>query len=135
MKNPAVPKVPTERAHILVVEDNPDSREMLKALLEASGHQVRIASDGPGGVEAARLHRPDLALIDIGLPGFDGYEVARRIRRHLGPGVRLIAVTGYGQAEDQRLTAAAGFDLHLVKPVSPEQLDQAIAGLGGARPL
>jgi CheY-like chemotaxis protein len=116
------------------VEDNPDSREMLKALLEASGHQVRIASDGPGGVEAARLHRPDLALIDIGLPGFDGYEVARRIRRHLGPGVRLIAVTGYGQAEDQRLTAAAGFDLHLVKPVSPEQLDQVIGGLRGPRP-
>jgi signal transduction histidine kinase/CheY-like chemotaxis protein len=134
VKSPAVPKVRTERAHILVVEDNPDSREMLKALLEASGHDVRIANDGPGGVEAARLYRPDLALIDIGLPGFDGYEVARRIRRHLGPGVRLIAVTGYGQAEDQRLTAAAGFDLHLVKPVSPEQLDQVIGGLRGARP-
>jgi CheY-like chemotaxis protein len=130
VKSPAVSKVTPERAHILVVEDNPDSREMLKALLEAAGHQVRIASDGPGAVEAARLHRPDLALIDIGLPGFDGYEVARRIRRHLGPGVRLIAVTGYGQEEDQRLTAAAGFDLHLVKPVSPEQLDQAIAGVG-----
>ena len=94
VKSPAVPKVPPERAHILVVEDNPDSREMLKALLEAAGHQVRIASDGPGAVEAACLHRPDLALIDIGLPGFDGYEVARRIRRDLGPGVRLIGVTG-----------------------------------------
>ena len=106
------------------------SRRCWKPLAIRSG----LRPTGPEAVEAARLHRPDLALIDIGLPGFDGYEVARRIRRHLGPGVRLIAVTGYGQAEDQRLTAAAGFDLHLVKPVSPEQLDQAIAGLGGPRP-
>jgi CheY-like chemotaxis protein len=130
----AMPKVSRARVHILVAEDNSDSREMLKVLLEASGHQVRIANDGPGAVETARLHRPDLAFIDIGLPGFDGYEVARRIRRDLGPAVRLVAVTGYGQAEDRLRTAAAGFDSHLVKPVSPEQLDQAIAGLGPARP-
>ena len=133
MKSVAVPKAPAERTHILVAEDNPDSREMLKALLEAAGHQVRVANDGPQAVEAARLHRPDLALIDLGLPGFDGYEVARRIRRDLGRNIRLVAITGYGQAEDRRMTAEAGFDMHLVKPVSPEQLDQAIAG--PARPL
>ena len=128
MKRPPAMTVPSQRAHILVVEDNPDSREMLKALLEGAGHQVRVANDGPGGVEAARLHRPDLALIDLGLPGFDGYEVARQIRRDLGRNIRLIAVTGYGQAEDRHMTAEAGFDMHLVKPVSPEQLDQAISG-------
>ena len=122
------PKAAPERAHILVVEDNPDSREMLKALLEACGPSGPGCERRAGAVEAARLHRPDLVLIDIGLPGFDGYEVARRIRRDLGPAVRLVAVTGYGQAEDRRLTAAAGFNIHLVKPVSPEQLNQAIAG-------
>ena len=133
VKSAAVPRAPAERTHILVAEDNPDSREMLKALLEAAGHQVRVANDGPQAVETARLHRPDLALIDLGLPGFDGYEVARRIRRDLGRNIRLIAITGYGQAEDRRMTAEAGFDMHLVKPVSPEQLDQAIGGQ--ARPV
>jgi PAS domain S-box-containing protein len=108
--------------NILVIEDNADAREMLRVALEIDGHHVEVAEDGVKGVETALRVHPDVALVDIGLPGLDGYEVARRIRRSLGEDVRLVALTGYGQAEDRRRTREAGFDLHLVKPVDPEVL-------------
>jgi CheY-like chemotaxis protein len=111
---------------ILVVEDNGDGREMLRVMLEVDGHHVRVAEDGPGGVEMARAARPDVALIDIGLPGFDGYEVSRRIRQEMGTSIRLVALTGYGQADDHRRSDEAGFDAHLVKPVTPEDLRSAL---------
>lgn len=112
---------------ILVVEDNADGRDLLRTILELEGHAVQVAADGPSGVEAALITRPDVAFIDIGLPGFDGYEVGRRIRDELGGAVRLIALTGYGQTEDRSRTRDAGFDAHLVKPVAAEQLHDALA--------
>ena len=117
----------TSGRNILVVEDNADAREMLRVALELDGHHVEVAADGLEGVETAlRLH-PDVALVDIGLPGLDGYEVARRVRESLGDDVRLIALTGYGQAEDRRRTREAGFDAHLVKPVDQEMLGALLA--------
>jgi CheY-like chemotaxis protein/anti-sigma regulatory factor (Ser/Thr protein kinase) len=111
---------------VLVVEDNDDAREMLRNLLRLLGHEVHEARDGASGVDEARRLRPDVALIDIGLPGIDGYEVARRIRADV-PGARLVAVTGYGQPEDRERTRAAGFDVHLVKPVDPDQLQEVLS--------
>lgn len=111
---------------VLVVEDNADSRDILRTMLEAEGHHVFVAEDGPAGVEVSSAVRPDVALIDIGLPGFDGYEVGRRIRMEHRQSIRLVAVTGYGQIEDRRRTSDAGFDAHLVKPVAPEDLRNAL---------
>jgi CheY-like chemotaxis protein len=107
---------------VLVVEDNPDGRETLRLLLELIGHDVVVASDGVDGVEKGLKWHPDVAVIDIGLPRLDGYEVARRLRRELGCGVFLITQTGYGQPEDRRRSLAAGFDVHLTKPVDPVEL-------------
>jgi signal transduction histidine kinase len=117
---------------ILLVEDNSDARESLRWALEQMGHEILEADSGPTGVEAALAGRPDVALIDIGLPGFDGYEVAKRIRS--APqvcGIVLIALTGYGQPEDRRRAEQAGFDLHLVKPLDFDRLaDLLMAGRG-----
>jgi signal transduction histidine kinase len=115
---------------VLIVEDNDDTRQMLHETLAFSGHEVREARDGASGLALAAEARPDVALIDIGLPDLDGYEVARRLRA--APGGRrigLIAITGYGQSEDQRRAYEAGFDAHLTKPVAPERLKQVMAGL------
>src|SRR5438094_3334058 len=115
---------------ILVVEDNADARDMLLALLTLDRHEVVTAADGPAGVDAALRLRPDVALVDIGLPGLNGYEVARRIRAtESGRAIKLIALTGYGQSEDMRQAREAGFDLHLVKPVEPTRLDEALRAL------
>jgi CheY-like chemotaxis protein/anti-sigma regulatory factor (Ser/Thr protein kinase) len=124
----APPERPGARGRrILIVEDAADAREMLRVALELSGHEVHEAEDGPGGIEAACRVRPDVALIDIGLPGVDGYEVARRIRAATGgERIRLIALTGYGQPEDRRRSLEAGFDAHLLKPVTPDHLEQLI---------
>jgi CheY-like chemotaxis protein len=108
---------------ILVVDDNVDAAGSLSALLEHAGHEVRTTHDGPGALEEARTFRPEVVLLDIGLPGMDGYEVAREIRRLTwGNETLLVAVTGYGQEEDRRCSREAGFDAHLVKPVDPEAL-------------
>lgn len=109
------------RRRVLVVEDNRDAREMLRWLLELSGHEVYEADNGARGIEMAMRLRADVALVDIGLPGLDGYEVARRLKAQGHP-ARLIALTGYGQAEDRRRSEAAGFDAHLVKPVDADHL-------------
>ena len=112
----------------LIVEDNEDGREMMAMLLDSFGTRVLQAADGAAGLEAARAHLPDIALVDIGLPGMDGYEVARRLRADPATqGMRLVALTGYGLLEDQQRALQAGFDLHLVKPVPPERLREAIA--------
>jgi two-component system, chemotaxis family, CheB/CheR fusion protein len=103
---------------VLIVEDNSDCREMLKDLLVLDGFDVAAAENGTAGLDALRRHRPDVAIIDIGLPGLDGYEVARQIRAAPeNRGVRLIALTGYGRPEDHEKVMAAGFDNHLVKPI------------------
>ena len=108
---------------ILIVEDNDDARETLRRMLELEGHRVRVAADGVSGLEAVRAAVPEFALIDVGLPKMDGYELARRIRAEF-PEHRpyLVAVTGYGLPEDRNRTREAGFDLHLVKPVDAATL-------------
>jgi len=118
---------PAANLRLLVVEDNPHGREMMKMLLEMEGYEVVAAADGETALELISLHRPDVALVDLGLPGIDGCEVARRIRANseFDP-LFLIAVTGYGQAEDVRRSLAAGFDIHLVKPLDPEKLVQML---------
>jgi two-component system OmpR family response regulator len=113
---------------ILVVDDNTDAVESLALLLELEGHDVKTALDGPAALELASDFRPEAVLLDIGLPGMDGYEVARRLRDR--PETRealIIAITGYGQLEDRALTKAAGFNHHLVKPVDPEELGALLA--------
>ena len=119
---------------VLVVEDNPDAREMLHHLLRLAGHEVLEAADGPGGLEASLRARPDIALIDVGLPGFDGYELARRLRAEGDSSIYLVALTGYGQPDDRRQAMESGFDAHLVKPVNPDALLAAIhaAAPGGS---
>ncbi len=95
-------------------------------MLSAFGHQVLTAADGVEGVAIAIASRPDIALIDIGLPSIDGYEVARRLRQHPDTcNTKLIALTGYGLDEDRRRALAAGFDMHLVKPIDADSLAHA----------
>jgi CheY-like chemotaxis protein len=118
---------PTGAVRVLLIEDNDDARTMLQELLRLWGYQVEAAGDGLGGLAQARARRPDVVLIDIGLPGLDGYEVARALRRSEGEHCPLlIAVTGYSQPSDRRRALAAGFDAHLVKPVELEQLTALI---------
>jgi signal transduction histidine kinase/ActR/RegA family two-component response regulator len=110
---------------ILVVDDNRDAAEGLSLLLQMRGHDVRIAFDGLAGLEEARLFRPDVALLDIGMPKLSGCELARRIRGEAwGEGTVLIALTGWGQEGDRRRSAEAGFDHHVVKPVDPDTLQE-----------
>jgi len=112
---------------ILVVEDNIDAQNMLRLLLEMWGHQVSVAADGVAGIEAIRTQQPDIALVDIGLPLADGYEVAKQVSaRTNGKKPLLIALTGYGAPEQRTRALDSGFDLHLVKPVEPEQLARLI---------
>jgi signal transduction histidine kinase len=113
--------------HILVVEDDPDALQTLRFMLELEGHHVDVASDGDRAIELAVSRRPQVVLLDIGLPGIDGYEVAKRLRQALGPEVLLVALTGYGRHEDQLRALSAGCDAHLLKPVDRELLKRVIA--------
>ena len=115
---------------ILLVEDNRDARETLRLLLELEGHRVATAETGERAIELALEKRFTVALIDIGLPDLDGYQVARRIRAStVGDQMLLIALTGYGQPEDVRRALAAGFNAHVVKPVDPDTLTKTLADL------
>ena len=115
------------RRRVLVVDDNVDSAESLALLLQLEGHEVRIAHDGPSALAAAREERPEVVLLDIGLPaGMDGYEVAQRMRPGLESAI-IVAVTGFGQEEDRRRAADAGFDGHLVKPVDMPALRRLLS--------
>ena len=113
---------------VLVVEDNPDAREALVLLIESWGHRVEQAGDGLTGLQAARANPPAIALIDVGLPGIDGYALARELRGTPNcVAVRLIALTGYSRSSDRERGHAAGFDAYLVKPVDPDQLRQVLS--------
>ena len=119
---------PAPTCRVLIVEDGADARESLKLLLEHAGHVVETAEDGPSGLAKLQAFRPEVALIDIGLPGLDGYALARLAReRPETAGVRLVAVTGYGQADDRQRALAAGFDVHVTTPVDPAMLCDLLA--------
>jgi PAS domain S-box-containing protein len=124
----AQPTAVAEQLRILIVDDNQDAAEMLALLLEEVGHDVRVAHDGPQALTVAAELRPDVAVLDLGLPVMDGYELAGRLFEVFGrDALRLVAVTGYGQLEDRERTRAAGFELHLVKPVDVYELRAALS--------
>jgi CheY-like chemotaxis protein len=113
--------------HILVVEDDPNTAECMAFLLRSCGHRVEIASDGPSACQAARSNLPDVVLLDLGLPGMDGWQVARRFQEPTwAKKPFLIALTGHGSEEDRRRSLVCGIDLHLVKPLDPECLRQVL---------
>ena len=119
----------TDALRVLVVDDHVDAAETLAMLLRLGGHEVRVAHDADSALAAGEGFAPQVALLDIGLPGVDGHELARRLRaRPWGRGVRLVALTGWGQPGDRQRAADAGFDEHLVKPVDPERLEAALRG-------
>jgi CheY-like chemotaxis protein len=113
---------PARQARVLIVEDNDDSRVTLQRILQTEGHLVSAARDASAGLEAAAAGSPNIAVVDIGLPGMDGYQFARAMRERLGSGVRLIALTGYGTEADRQRSTEAGFDAHLTKPVDIDRL-------------
>jgi len=119
---------PTTGRRILIVDDNRDAAASLAMLLELTGNQTETAFDGPAAIEAAARFQPAIILLDIGLPGLNGYEVARRIRQESwGNAIKLVAVTGWGQSEDRQRSKEAGFDAHMVKPVDHELLERFLA--------
>jgi signal transduction histidine kinase len=121
-------KSPGQPVRILVVDDSKDTAESLALLLRLEGHEVRMAHDAPAALEIAQLFRPEVAILDIGLPKIDGYELGRRLRDQVKDGkILLIALTGYGQAADRRRSREVGFDHHVVKPVDPVALQELIA--------
>lgn len=111
---------------VLIVEDSVDSAETLGELIARWGHEVRLAHDGTSALLMARQFRPQVILLDIGLPDLDGYEVARRLRGEELGGEMLVALTGYGEAQDRVRTRQAGFDRHLTKPVEPQALQDLL---------
>jgi two-component system CheB/CheR fusion protein len=139
---PAAPPTPAEAPlpertpgfRILVVDDNEDSADSLAKLLRrVLGQRVEVAYDGASALDRARDFRPELVFLDIGLPGMDGYEVARRLRQSPENGTPvLVALTGWGQEEDRRRSREAGFDRHLVKPIDPDLLGGLLTELATA---
>ncbi|MFL6693242.1 MAG: response regulator [Ramlibacter sp.] len=126
--------LPATGRRVLLVEDNDDGRQVMEMALELEGHTVRSVDGGLEAVQLAAAWRPDIALVDIGLPDIDGYEVARRIRAlALANPPRLVAISGFGQPQDQRAAYEAGFDLHLTKPVAPEFLRDVLHALTSSR--
>jgi CheY-like chemotaxis protein len=111
---------------VLVVEDNTDGRETMTVLLRLLGHEVEAAKDGEEGVEKALAWRPDRAVVDIGLPVLNGFEVARRVKSSLGGRIRLIALTGYGSPGDRQQAYAAGFDAFMTKPADLDELSRLL---------
>jgi len=121
----------TSSLRILVADDNDDGREMLSYLLSAEGHTVAQASDGPGALETAISFQPDIAILDIGMPGMNGYAVAEHLRKEShGASVILVALSGLGQQEDKARAAEAGFDRHFTKPVDVNALRAFLAAVG-----
>jgi signal transduction histidine kinase/CheY-like chemotaxis protein len=126
-------QIPQENMHqtptdkVLIVEDNEDSRELLAAILTQRGYAVATAEDGQSGIDGALAERPQVLLVDIGLPGIDGYGLAREVRSKLGSDVYLVALTGYGQPQDRSRALDAGFDVHLTKPVDIDALERLLA--------
>ncbi len=117
--------------HVLIVEDDPDIRENLLELLAAEGHVVDAAEDGTSAIARAQTAPPEVALVDIGLPGMNGYDVARALRRAFGAQIYLAAMTGYGMPEDRAKARDAGFDAHLTKPVDLARVERLVRSAPG----
>ena len=118
---------------MLVVDDNEDGANSLAMLIEMSGHEIRIAHDGPEALDAARQFKPEVVFLDIGLPTMDGYEVARRMREQPSlAGAILVALTGWGSEDHKRQSKEAGFDFHLTKPVEVTAIEEILARFVGA---
>jgi PAS domain S-box-containing protein len=129
-----VEPTPQVRRRILIVDDNEDGAESLAMLLEVGGHEIHIVHDGPEAIATAERLRPDVVLLDIGLPRLNGYEVCRRLRQApWGRDLTVVALTGWGQEEDRQRSREAGFDAHLVKPVDYDQLEKLVAARPSAR--
>jgi CheY-like chemotaxis protein len=121
------PSEPSSVLRVLIVDDNVDSAEMMQVLLGSMGHDAQLAHDGKSALALVETQRPQVVLLDIGLPDMDGYEVARQMRaRQQGP-MRLIALTGWSQDEARERARAAGFDHHLTKPTDPEALERLLS--------
>jgi CheY-like chemotaxis protein len=113
---------------VLIVDDNFDACLMLASIVRLQGYDVQTAYTGPAALAAAQIWRPDVVLLDIGLPQLDGYEVARRLRAEPATrGMRIIAISGYGTEEDLQLGREAGFDAHLLKPVDADEIGALLA--------
>jgi CheY-like chemotaxis protein len=131
-EDPSRPNEEGAQRRILIVDDNEDAARMLGDSLSALGHHIEVATDAPSALELAKRFVPSVALLDLGLPVVDGYELATRLRGQDGwASVRFVALTGYGQQHDRDRSAAAGFDAHLVKPVDLEVVDRAVRRLAG----
>jgi two-component system CheB/CheR fusion protein len=123
----AAPPAGVRPRRVLVVDDNQDASDSLALLLRIDGHEVETAADGLAALAAAERFRPDVILLDLGLPGIDGYEVARRLRERPDfDGTRIVAVSGYGQPEDRERSRAAGIEEHLLKPVEPRRIRELV---------
>lgn len=119
---------PRRSLRVLVVDDNVDAADSIAMLIGIGGHRVQVAYDGPAALEMVPSFRPQVVLLDIGMPGMDGYQVARRLRQDpAGREAMLVAMTGWGQEEDRRQSKEAGFDRHLVKPAEPAVLEELLA--------
>jgi PAS domain S-box-containing protein len=130
----AAPKKAENPLRLLVVDDNLDAADSLQMILTLSGHEVAVAYAGLEGVQAALESKPDAMIVDLGLPGMNGYEIAERVRKT--PELRdavLIAMTGYGQEEDRRRSTEAGFDYHFVKPADPQRLEEVLRLVGNRK--
>jgi PAS domain S-box-containing protein len=126
LREPTRPAGAPRALRVLVVDDQPDAARSLARLLRFWGHETRTAHDGPSALAEADAHRPEVVLLDVGLPGMDGHEVARRLRALGGEGLRIVALTGFGQEEDRHRAQESGFDLYLVKPVDPDDLRRSL---------
>jgi len=129
---------PCIKRRVLIIEDNRDAREMFRMMLELAGHEVLEAEEGHAGLSLLKTAHPDIAVVDVGLPGLTGYEIARRFHDEAPAAaahVMLVALTGYGTPEARERSRQAGFDYHLIKPVNAEALDEIMrVGLDGHDP-
>jgi CheY-like chemotaxis protein len=126
----AEPQGSSSRRRVLVVDDNKDAAVSLAMMLKLMGNEAKTAHDGLEALDVAAVHRPDLILLDIGMPRLNGYDTARQIRQQpWGKGIVLVALTGWGQDEDRRKSQDAGFDAHMTKPIEPVELEKLLAGL------
>ena len=130
LSNPPDPAIDSPRVRALIVDDNLDSAESLAELLQVWSYEVRVCHRGEDAIEQARVFRPSVILLDIGLPDLDGYGVAARLREEGLAGELLVALTGYGDREDRERSREAGFDHHIIKPVDAVQLKRLLQSVG-----